>query len=746
MAEQKSKKTNNKKTTRKDKKVDKKRQKISAKVDSQRTAAEEKTAKKRSKNSRSSNAPSSDAKAKAKKSRSTAKSKKAAAKRAAARIPASAVLPINRKRIAFGFCVILITLFALMIRMGYWQIVRADELRIMATEMQKVDTEIAPARGSIYDSRMNVLAESVTEYELYAYSQNLYKSEEIKQPVKVSNVAILAELTGKSREDIEKTLSGEENLVLLADGLTKDNVEDARKAFGSNVVVKTKISRYYPNETFAAQVLGGVDANNNGRSGLEYQYESELAGVKGRTLMTTDINGDSLINSSKLYKAKDGYNLVTTIDSVVQNFVEDAINRGMKTTGADAITCIVMNPKTGDIIAMATTPGYDPNKSNAPSDPKEKAAFDKMSTKEQSDYLSRMWTIRGISDVYEPGSTFKLITSAAALDSAHADDKSHYNCSGSIKVANYNLHCLYVHGGENLKEAVGNSCNPALAQVAMDTGAETLYNYIDLFGFGDKTGVDLPGETNSIVKDPETMSIVDLATTGYGQGIAVTPLQLLCAINSFGNDGVLMKPKIVKKIVDDKGNTVKEFEDEKVRQVVSEATVEKMKDIMEYYVSDAGGTTAYVPGYRVGGKTGTANYVEGSRYSEGTNTSFVVMAPMDDPMISMICIVYRPTKKQYGAFTAGPIVQEITDKTLQYMGVEKSFSKGEEKQIKKEKVKVPDVTGIDSKTAIAKLKAEELKYIIMPESDANNTFVVVDQYPKAGTKVDKNTTVYIYSE
>ena len=732
MAEKETKRTTKKKATRKEKKVDKKRQKISAKVDSQKAATESKTAKKRSKDT--------------KKPGSKAKSKKTEVKRAQARIPASAVLPVNRRRIAMGFGLILVLLFALMIRMGYWQIVKADDLRVMAIEMQKVDTEINPSRGSIYDSRMNVLAESVTEYELYAYSQNLYKSNELTPAIKTSNIAILAEVTGKTREEIETVLKGDENLVLLADGLTKDQVDSARKAFTSNVVVKTKISRYYPNGSFAAQILGGVDANNNGRSGLEYQYESELAGVKGRTLMTTDPNGNSLFNSSKLYKAQDGYNIVTTIDSVIQNFVEDALKKGMKATGADAITCIVMNPKTGDILSMATTPGYDPNKSNAPSDPKEKAAFDKMSAQEQSDYLSRMWTIRGISDVYEPGSTFKLITAAAALDSAHADDKSHYDCTGSIRVADYNLHCLFTHGGQNLKEAVGNSCNPALAQVALDTGGETLYNYIDLFGFDDKTGVDLPGETNSLVKDPHTMSIVDLATTGYGQGIAVTPLQILCAINTFGNDGILMKPKIVKKIVDDEGNTVKEFEDVKVRKVVSEPTVEKMKDIMEYYVSDAGGTTAYIPGYRVGGKTGTANYVEGSRYSEGTNTSFVVMAPMDDPMISMICIVYRPTKKQYGAFTAGPIVQEITDKTLQYMGVEKSYSKGEENKKKKEQVKVPDVTGLESDEAKRILKANELKYIVMPERDENNSFVVIDQYPKAGNKVDKNTTVYIYSE
>lgn len=728
----------NKKQTKKDKKTEKKREKISEK-------AAERKAPKSSKNNTAKKAGSSN-KASVKKSSQKKSNGKTQKKRQEAAIPASAVLPINRMRIAMGFGFVLLLLFALMIRMGYWQIVRADELRDMATEMQKEDTEIDPARGIIYDSRMNTLAESVTEYELYAYSQSLYKSEDIVPAVKKSNVAILSELTEKTPDEIEKILGGEENLVILGDALTKEQVDKARDAFDSNVVVKTKTSRRYPNGAFAAQVLGGVDANNAGRSGLEYQYNSELAGIKGRTIMTTDRNGDRVSNSSRYYKAKNGHSLVTTIDSAIQNFVEEALVTGMKETGADAITCIVMNPKTGDILAMATSPEFDPNKSNEPYGESEKEAFDQMSDEEQADYLSRMWSIRAVTDVYEPGSTFKLITAAAALDSAHADDSSQYVCNGFIPVGGYNLHCLFVHGPENLKEAVGNSCNPALAQVAMDTGGETLYNYIDVFGFDDKTGVDLPGETNSIVKDPETMSLVDLATTGYGQGIAVTPLQLLCAINTFGNDGILMKPKIVKRIVDENGDTVKEIEDVQIRKVVSEPTVEKMKDIMEYYVSDAGGTTAYIPGYRVGGKTGTANFVEDSRYSSATNTSFVVMAPMDDPKVSMICIVYRPTRKEYGANTAGPIVKEITEKTLQYMGVERVYSKDEEKENKKNYVKVPDVTGEDSNTAIRILQYEGLKYLVMPESDKDKSFVVVDQYPKAGTKVEEDSVVYIYSE
>ena len=653
----------------------------------------------------------------------------------------------NRNRLAFGFGIILVLLFALIFRMGYWQIYKSDELKVMAADMQKVDTEIAPVRGAIYDSRMNTLAETVTEYELYAYTQYIYKDESISADDKAKSILKLADITGKEKKKKKKLLEGEENLVCLGEGLTRQQVEEAEKEFEGDVIVKTRAARYYPNGAFAAQVLGGVNKDNVGRSGLEYEYNSTLAGIKGRTVRTTDNNGDTLSNSkTRYYKAQDGYSIVTTIDSVIQHFVEDALVTGMKKTGADAITCIVMNPKTGDILAMATTPEYDPNDSNEPADPKEKLKFKKMSDKEKTEYLSNMWKITAVSDVYEPGSTFKLIAAAAALDSGSATMNSQYKCTGAIKVDNYYLHCLFTHGKEDLKEAVGNSCNPALAKVALDMGANTFYNYIDLFGFNDLTGVDLPGEGLSIVKDPATMSDVDLATTGYGQGIAITPIQILSAVNSLGNNGILMKPKIVDKIVDSDGKVVEEIPDTEVRQVISEETAAKMCDIMEYYVSDAGGTTAYIPGYRVGGKTGTANRVANQKYSEETNTSFVAMAPMDDPVISMICIVYKPTKVQYGAYTAGPIVKEITEKSLEYLGVERKLTKEEKAAAQKETVEVPDVSGMDSKDAIRNIQLYGLNYTVIPEDHSNQSFVVIDQYPKAGTRVQKDSVVYIYSE
>ena len=653
----------------------------------------------------------------------------------------------NRKRLAFGFGVILALLFALIFRMGYWQIYKSDELKVLAADMQKVDTEIAPVRGPIYDSRMNTLAETVTEYELYAYTQYIYKDDSISADDKAKRILRLAHITGKDAAEVKALLEGEENLVLLGEGLTRQQVEAAENEFAGDVVVKTRAARYYPNGAFAAQVLGGVNKENVGRSGLEFEYNSTLAGIKGRTVRTTDNNGDTLSNSkTRYYKAQDGYGIVTTIDSVIQHFVEDALVTGMRKTGADAITCIVMNPKTGDVLAMATTPDYDPNDSDKPAGTKEREAFEQMTDKEKTEYLSNMWKITAVSDVYEPGSTFKLIAAAAAIDSGSATINSTYNCTGSIKVNNYYLHCLFTHGKENLKQAVGNSCNPALAKVALDMGGDTFYNYIDLFGFNDLTGIDLPGEGLSIVKDPSNMSDVDLATTGYGQGIAITPIQVLCAVNSLGNKGILMKPKIVDKIVDTDGKVVEEIPDTEVRQVISEETAAEMCDIMEYYVSDAGGTTAYIPGYRVGGKTGTANRVANKKYSNETNTSFVAMAPMDDPVISMIVIVYRPRKVQYGAYTAGPIVKEITEKSLEYLGVERKLSKKEKEDAKKNTVKVPDVTGMDSKDAIRKIQNSNLKYTVIPEDHSNQSFVVVDQYPKEGARVEKDSVVYIYSE
>ena len=653
----------------------------------------------------------------------------------------------NRSRLLLGYLILLLLMIILIFRMGHWQIIKSDELKEKALAMQKIDTEIEPVRGSILDSRMNVLAETATEYELYGYTQYMYKDSSIDETQREVVLNNLVKITGEDKADLKKILEGKENLALLADGLTKDEVDKAVKLWDTNVMVQTKTTRTYPNGAFAAQLLGGVNDDNTGRTGLEYQYNTELAGIKGRTVKTTDNAGNTLANGhAKVYQAQDGNNVVTSIDSVIQHYAEDALNKGMQRTGASRITCIVMDPKTGDVLAVAQTPEYDPNNSMRPANDTDYKAFKKLSDKQQSEYLSRMWTLGAISSVYEPGSTYKLIAAASALESGRATMNSTYYCGGVIGVDGASLHCLGHHGHQKLKIAVAHSCNCAFARVALDMGAQTFYNYIDLFGFRDATDIDLPGETTSIVKDPDYMGRVDLATTGYGQGIAITPIQMLTAVNAIGNGGYLMQPKIVKKIVDNNGKTVKTFDSIKVRQVISKETSDMMREIMEYYPTQPGGSYAYVPGYRVGGKTGTANIAENGKYTNYTDCSYVAMAPMDDPKVSVIVIANKPTKTVYGNQTAGPIVKEILEKSLMYLGVERKYTNKEAAEAKKNMVSVPSVKGMDSKKAVTLLNSKHLKYEFVPDNTGNKSFVVVDQYPKSGAKVKKNSVVYLYSE
>ena len=653
----------------------------------------------------------------------------------------------NRSRLVWGFALILLFFMYLVFRMGYWQIVRADDLRERATDIQKVDSEIDSVRGIIYDKNGNVLAQTITEYELYVYTENIYKSSDISKMEKKETLNKLHKVTGTSKEELLELLEGKENLVKVGSGLTQKQVDQAREYFDDSVVVKTKVKRYYPNGAFAAQLLGSVNDENKGRTGLEYEYNSVLAGIKGRIVKTTDSQGNTLASgSSKYYKAQDGNNIVTTIDSVIQRYVEEAIETGMARTGAESITVIVMNPRTGDVLAIAQSPEYDPNNATVPYGEQALATYKKLSLQEKNDYLSKMWTLNAVSTVYEPGSTFKLVSSSIGIETGVTTDSSTYYCNGTIDVDGTVLHCLGHHGTQDIKHAVGNSCNPGLARVALDVGKDRFYQYLKLYGLMNKTGIDLPGETSSIVRDKNGIVSVDLATMGYGQGIAVSAIQLLCAVNSMGNDGILMKPKLVKKITDSNGKTVKTIKDTAVRQVISKETADKMREIMEFYTSDAGGTRAYVAGFRIGGKTGTANIATGGTYSEASDASYIAMAPMDDPVISALVIVHKPTKTEGGNSSAGPIVAEIIEKSLTYLGIEREYTDAEAAKIENQKTIVPGVSGLNSKDAIKTLEAKGFKVVVQPESMKDKDFVVVDQYPKAGGKAKKGSTVYIYSE
>ncbi len=658
----------------------------------------------------------------------------------------------NRRRIAIGFSIIALLLIALLFRVAWIQIVDAEELSQMAIDQQTKDTPIEAKRGTIYDRNGKELATSTTCYTLWARpSQIKLKSGEERSEAEIRGFAAsIAEIVDKDADTIYENMTKDQALVKLAKYLDKETADALRKLSISGIELSEDTKRYYPLGNFASQVLGSVNDDGAGRTGIELQYDQYLSGISGRWVKNTDIQGNELVKGTEeYYEAQDGMNVVMTIDEAIQYYVEKALEKGMEETNAKRIMCLVMDPKTGDILASATTPGYDPNDATEPL-AKDAKKYEKMTTEEKNKYLFSLWRNPLVSDTYEPGSTFKLITSSSAIEEKVINDSSTFQCSGSFTVAGVRLHCWTsgAHGTQTIQEAIGNSCNPALAKVAALLGKTRLYKYLDLYGITDKTGIDYPGEASAIVQSLENVGPVELATIGYGQGISVTPIQLLTAVNAIGNDGVLLQPRYVKALTDSEGKIVESYEPTVVRKVISAATAKKMRTIMQYVVDEGGGGNARIPGYRVGGKTGTANKIDAGtgKYGKYYYSSFIGMAPMDDPQVSILVIVDSPKGSYYGSIVAAPIAKEILTDTLRYLNVTPEYTDAEKKALQSGYTTVPNVVGKEFSEAVGIIGGKELKYSRPKSAQSDDNFTVVDQYPKAGTKVKKNSVVYVYKE
>ena len=636
-------------------------------------------------------------------------------------------------------------IFVLALRTAWIQIVKADEYSEKATNQQTSDIPIEAKRGSIYDTNGQELAASATCYSVWVRPSQIKKNYSSQKIDELSKK--LAVILNEKSDNVKKDMTSRQTLLKMARYLDKNTCDKIRALKVSGLEIAENTKRYYPLGTSAAQLLGSVNDDNEGRTGIESQFDGYLSGVAGRWIKETDINGDTLsYGSQKYYQAKDGYNVQLTIDEVLQHYAEKAIAKGITKTKAKRIMCLVMNPKTGDILAMATNPSFDPNDATEPVTSSAKKYYSKLSVSNQGKYLSEMWKNPIVSDLYEPGSTFKLVTTSSALEEGVTTPTTHYYDSGSISVDGTTLHCwdLAGHGAETLVQAVGNSCNPVQVQLILKMGKQKYYNYLEMFGITDVTHVDLPAETSAIIKDEKSLSNVDLATMAYGHGIAVTPIQLLTAVCAIGNDGVIMKPRIVEKLTDSSGKTVKEYKTQEVRKVISSKTASEMKDIMEYVVSKGGGGNAKITGYRIGGKTGTANKVANGKYSNDTWSSFVGMAPMDDPKLAILVIVDSPQGVQYGSATAAPIARTFLKNALTYLEISPSYTTSEKKALGSDTVYVPTVKGKSYSDAIGILGSAGLKYKVSPAISGNKDFTIVDQYPKAGKKASKGDTVYLY--
>lgn len=660
--------------------------------------------------------------------------------------------PTNRtkKRLLVVFLLFSLLIIVLAFCVGWVQVVKGEEYAAMAAGQQTRDVPIAAKRGTIYDREGEELAISAKAFSVWVRPERIWRGEdEVEQEIQATRtLEQLSPLLGIPVEEL-KTLSKRDSvLVRVAKYQTKETADAIQELSLYGVELTEEVKRYYPLGAFAAQALGSVTDDNVGLAGIELRYDSFLSGVSGRWIKSADVDGNGLAYGvEKYFGASDGLNVVLTIDSVIQHYVEKSIQEVLEQTEADRVWCMMMDPKTGDILAMAMLPEFDPNNPRTPLDEEEAAYLEGLSSEEKMGYWNKMWRNSLISDTYEPGSTFKLVTTAIGLEERVTSLTDTFTCTGSIRVYDTVLRCwryYQPHGHQTLVEAVGNSCNPVLVQIAQRVGEERYYTYLDLFGFSEKTNIDFPGESTSILQSRDSKNPVGLATMAYGQGIAVTPIQILSSVCVFGNEGKLMQPRLVKELTNAQGETVATIQPKVVRQVVSKQTSDEMCTIMESVVSEGGGGTAKVGGYRVGGKTGTAQKAKDGGYIDETYSSFIGMAPMDDPKVAILLVVDNPKGVKYGSVTAAPGAQKILADTLRYLNVEPEFSSEELAALKKDTVIVPSLQGQSLENAMGILGGLGLTGILSPEVGYTAETMVGDQYPKAGESIKRGNSVYLY--
>ena len=744
-------------------------------------------------------------------------------------------LSATLRKWSYGAAVLCILLAAgIVIRSLYnIQIRDGATYRQYAAEQQLLDSTIQATRGEIYDTSGITLASTSVVWTIWAdpsYSTALFTSktdEETKAVTKTADPAALAEVSGQI------TLR-----LLSGDGTSLDSVDTASEAYqkqyqtvydalskndSSYQVLATKVNnaiklsiesyiseynkahkratdttrkgrisvsstksfqRDYPYGAFAAAVLGFCDADGYGTYGLEKSYESTLAGVNGRTITLRNAYGNAIADqSATTYAAKDGSNLVLSLDVNMQEVVERYLNEAIKANNVENRgAAIVMNVKTGAILAMASKPDFDPNN---PLDYSANEAYlnelvhaepelygiylknedgsfqlDANGNKildPEADYSGYyrdiQWKNKTITELYYPGSVFKVITAAMGVDSGNATINTTFNCSGAYGVAKETYHCAgkKAHGVQNLAQALRNSCNIYFIQLGQRVGASLFYDYFDAFGFTERTGVDLPNETNFMqYYTANQLGEVQLSSSSFGQAMAVTPLQVCTAISAAVNGGYLVTPHVVDKITDQNGNVIQEIGSNVRRQVISESASETIRQIMEYEVGDGtitgGGSNAYVAGYRIGGKSGTSEQLNMDRRADGDYkkvASFAAVLPANDPEILVYVMLDDPNnaRTDYSSILAAPVAGNIISEVAPYLGI---ATDGEDRS--GTIVTVPNLVGTEWSNAQVSLNIQGLKHQLQESQSSQSAAPVTYQYPHAGSKVPYGTTIYLYTD
>ena len=643
-----------------------------------------------------------------------------------------------------GFLSLIFRLFGL-------QVIDFQKYQALANSQQLSETVIAARRGTIYDCNLKPLAQSATVWKVSIWPAYIESDEEAKLIAQSMTEILDLDYETALKKCTDKTVS----YAVLQSKVEKGKADEVRKFKIENNIsaigLEEDNKRYYPYSDFASTVIGFTGTDNQGLAGVEAYYDSILKGKAGVKLSAKNAWGtDMPVEYEKLYDAENGNNLVLTIDEVIQHFLEKHLETAVVENKVFNRACgIVMDVNTGEILGMATKNDYDCNEPFVIKDAraKEKLALlsgDELSAQKYVE-LQAQWRNKAISDPYEPGSVFKIITAAAALEENVVNDTETFTCTGAHTVAGTTIRCwkLAGHGKETFSDGVKNSCNPVFMQVGARLGAVKFYQYFEAFGLTEKTGIDLPGEATSIYHQLNNIGPVQLASSSFGQTFKVTPMQIMSAVGAAVNGGYLVEPHIVKQILDEDMNVIESVQTNVKRQVISNETSAKLCTMLERVVSEGSGRNAYVMGYRIGGKTGTSEKLD-AKDENGNVTqlivSFLGFAPADDPQVAVLVMLDDPHNMGdiYGSTIAAPVVGNILADILPYIGVEPQYTSEE---ISKMDVRVPNVMNLKPSLAKSKMSNIGLKATIIGNGEK-----VVKQVPSGGAAIPNGGTVILYTE
>jgi stage V sporulation protein D (sporulation-specific penicillin-binding protein) len=636
----------------------------------------------------------------------------------------------NRKKIVIVFAVVVVILVSLVGRLFYLMVIKSEYYQEKADELHEREREIKAARGKIIDATGEIVATNKTVCTISVIHS------QIEDPEKV--IEVLCNELGLSEDTVRKRVKKFSSIERIKTNVDKEVGDKIRSYDLAGVKVDEDFKRYYPYNSLASKVLGFTGSDNQGIIGLEVKYEDYLKGKNGYILTMTDARGVEIEDAAEgRVEPIAGNDLYISLDSNIQKFAEQSAAKVMEAKSADSVCIIIMNPKNGEIMAMVNLPEFDLN------DPftLNTEVADNLDEKTKQNLLNQMWRNRCINDTYEPGSTFKVITATAGLEEGVVTLEDTFSCPGFKIVEDRRIRCHKIagHGGETFLQGVMNSCNPVFIEVGLRVGVDNIFKYYEKLGILAKTGVDLPGEAATIMHKKENVGLVELATMSFGQSFQITPVQLATTVSSIVNGGTRVTPHFGVSVRTYDGQLIEKFIYPTKENIISDKTSETMRYVLEKVVSEGGGKKAYIPGYRIGGKTATSETLP--RSANKYISSFIGFAPAEDPQVLALAVIYNPQGIYYGGTIAAPVVKEIFENILPYLGIEQVYAENEIEEYNIGNITMPNLVGLDKSETEKILKEYELNVEYLNEGDH-----VTDQFPLAGETISKTSNILLYLE